>query len=130
MERFEEWLRALESQGKRADAVPYAFRGYAWKMQVRIQGDFTGFDLVGRIKTQPDAPTDLAVMETLGPVFDDGFTFYELSLDSEGLPSTAELPTEVGTRWVQRFPYAMTIIPPSDPPYILAGGLFTLLGAV
>lgn len=125
--QWDAWLRELAKEGKLADAatVPRAFRGYGWAMDISLEGDFTGYSMVGRI-SYPDAGSAIATMTDLGPVLYQGNTLWRFSLSPE---STAALPTG-GEGDVDEFPFMLIMIPPTGEPYPLIGGLFPLLGGI
>lgn len=130
---WSEWLGELAREGKAIDdaGVPLAMRGYEWRMRVAVEGNFTGYQLIGRVKIAPDAATDLAVMAAFGPVFESGQTFWEMSLPNTGANSTTSLPMDADGDAVVKLPFLLTMVPPTPGmPYPLLGGRLTLIGAI
>lgn len=132
--RWRHWLEELAAEGKFAseDVIPFAMRGFEWRMQVIIDGDFSDYQLVGRVKATPNAPTNLAVMDVFGPTLFEGQTYWELSLPSgDGPGSTGAFPVGQIGDGVAKYPMLLVMVPPGGgAAYPLVGGLFTLLGAV
>ena len=131
---FDDWLRTLAGESKLAEPgdIPFAMRGYAWKLSIALDGDFTGFQILGRVKLYPDAAPNLAVLNVYGPVLYQGQTLWELSLPGAGdANSTSAFPPDTTGEAVQQYPMLLIMVPPAPAdPYPLLGGLFTLVGAI
>ena len=128
----EAWLAELKREGRLLGpgAVPFAMRGYEWRAEIALAGDFTGHTLIGRVKISPGAASNLAVMDMFGPVLNGTETVWRASLPASGTNSTNSFPADADLDGVARFPFLLVLIPPADNGQPLAGGLLTVLEAI
>lgn len=128
--QWSDWLCELGREGKIVTdvGVPRAMRGFRWGMSIALEGDYTDHLLIGRVKTAPDAPDVVAVMDVFGPVLHEGSTLWELTIPAA---ETASMPAPVGGNGVAKFLFMLILVPPEPAaPYPLVASEFTLLGAL
>lgn len=127
---WRDWLCELGQEGRHVpeQSVPLAFRGFDWVLPVAVKGDYTDHQLIGRVGTAPDESAILAAMTAFGPVLHEGRTLWEMSLTAEQIDA---MPSDPGGNAVAKFLFFLVLVPPEPAaPHPLAGGPFSLLGAI
>jgi hypothetical protein len=135
MAAFEAWLTQLRLAGKGGAKLRGATRGRKYRLELRLDGDFTGAVLRSQIRASPDAAPVLAqfavtgpTVVTVGPVTTSSFV--AVLAAGSGANSTGILPADSGGDGYIELPVDFLLTPSGGDEELLFGAVLPLIGRI